>query len=41
MEKLDKNDARKVDEFLTNEYNREFQLIIQIENELINIIENK
>ncbi|MCT7507168.1 hypothetical protein [Aliarcobacter cryaerophilus] len=41
--KYDKNnyEKRKVDEFLTNEYNREFQLIIQIENELINIIENK
>lgn len=41
--KYDKNDyeKRKVDEFLTNEYNREFQIIIQIENELINIIETK
>lgn len=34
-------EKRKVDEFLTNEYNRELQIIIQIENELINIIENK
>ena len=34
-------EKRKVDEFLTSEYNREFQIIIQIENELINIIENR
>ena len=34
-------EKRKVDNFLTSEYNREFKLIIQIENELISILKDE
>ncbi len=32
---------QNVDEFLISEFNREFKLILQIENELISILEGK